>query len=125
VLISWDEARASAGRLGTGFNVVLHEFAHKIDMLDNLVDGTPPIPDPVARQRWIDVCTAEYLQLRAGETGGPLRGYAAVTPAEFFAVATEVFFDLPHRLRDERPELYEVLGDFYNQDPGRRIPGPS
>jgi Mlc titration factor MtfA (ptsG expression regulator) len=125
VLISWDQARASAGRLGDGYNVVLHEFAHKIDMLDDLVDGTPPIPDPAARQRWIDVCTAEYLRLRAGETGGPLRDYAAVTPAEFFAVATEVFFDLPHRLRDERPELYEVLRDFYNQDPARRIPEPS
>jgi MtfA peptidase len=120
VLIAWDAARAGARHPERGYNVVLHEFAHKLDMLDGLVDGTPPLPDPVARRRWIDVCTAEYRRLRAGEGGHVLRGYAGVNPGEFFAVATEVFFDRPIELRAEAPDLYDVLRAFYRQDPVAR-----
>ena len=79
----------------------------------------PPLPDRAARQRWVEVCTAEYERLRAGE-GGVLRGYAGVNPGEFFAVATEVFFDRPIELAADKPALYEVLRDCYHQDPAGR-----
>jgi Mlc titration factor MtfA (ptsG expression regulator) len=100
--------------------VVLHEFAHKLDMLDGMVDGTPPLLDGAARRRWIAVCTAEYDLLRAGEGGDLLRGYAAVNPGEFFAVATEVFFDRPGELQSQKPALYDVMRAFYRQDPAAR-----
>ncbi len=120
VVIAWDAARAGARHPERGYNVVLHEFAHKLDMLDGTVDGTPPLPDRAARQRWIDVCTAEYDLLRAGEGGTVLRAYAGVNPGEFFAVATEVFFDRPVQLLAEKSALYEVLSAFYRQDPAAR-----
>ena len=120
VVIAWDAARADARHPKRGHNVVLHEFAHKLDMLDDVVDGTPPLPDHTARERWIEVCTAEYRLLRAGGGGYLLRNYAMVNPGEFFAVATEVFFDLPGELLAQKPALYGVLRDFYRQDPARR-----
>lgn len=120
VVIAWDAARADARHPERGHNVVFHEFAHKLDMLDDLVDGTPPLPDHTARERWIEVCTAEYRLLRAGGGGRLLRDYATVNPGEFFAVATEVFFDLPGELLAQKPALYGVLRDFYRQDPARR-----
>jgi Mlc titration factor MtfA (ptsG expression regulator) len=100
--------------------VVLHEFAHKMDMLDGVVDGTPMLPDRVALDRWIAVCAAELELMRSGEAGPLLDDYAATDPGEFFAVATEVFFGRPIEFRDLKPELYEVLSAFYRQDPAGR-----
>ncbi len=121
LIIAWDAARADARHPERGHNVVIHEFAHKLDMLDNMVDGTPPLPDRAARRRWVEVCTAEYRKLRAGRGGHLLRPYAGVNPGEFFAVATEVFFALPAEMQAEKPALYEVLRDFYRQDPAARL----
>ncbi len=120
VLISWNAARREMRFPGRGQNVVFHEFAHKLDMVDSLVDGTPPLPDEESRARWIEVCTAEYESVRRGDPG-PLRPYAGTNPAEFFAVATEVFFDRPLAMLVERPPLYAVLRDFYRQDPAVRL----
>ena len=119
VIIAWDSARAGARHPERGHNVVYHEFAHKIDMLDGLVDGTPPLERDEERTRWIEVCTAEYQALRNGTDDGFLDGYAAVNPGEFFAVVTEVFFDLPREMEAAKPDLYGVLRDFYRQDPAR------
>ena len=119
VLLAWDEARFAARHRGRGHNLVLHEFAHKIDMLDGVVDGTPLIRDRVALERWVAVCAAELERMRAGEGGSLLDDYAATDPGEFFAVATEVFFDRPVDFRDTKPELYDVLAGFYRQDPRR------
>jgi hypothetical protein len=119
VIIAWDSARAGARHPERGHNVVYHEFAHKIDMLDGVVDGTPPLEREEARRRWVEVCTAEYEALRNGTDDGLLDGYAATNPGEFFAVATEAFFDIPGRLVAAKPELYAVLRDFYRQDPAR------
>ena len=119
MIIAWDAARADARHPERGHNVVFHEFAHKLDMLDDLVDGTPPLA-PDARERWIEVCTAEYELLRSGTDDSLLSDYAAVDPGEFFAVVTEVFFDLPGELRAAKPDLYSVLRDFYRQDPAQR-----
>jgi hypothetical protein len=121
VIISWDTARLEARYPGGGDNVVFHEFAHKLDMLDGTVDGMPPLPDAAARQRWIDVCTREYQALQVDAAGPLIRDYGAVNPGEFFAVATEVFFCRPVAMRDEKPDLYQVLSDFYHQDPAARL----
>jgi Mlc titration factor MtfA (ptsG expression regulator) len=120
VLLAWDEARFAARHRGRGHNVVLHEFAHKVDMLDGVVDGTPLLPDRAALDRWIAVCATEFELMRIGEAGPLIDDYAATDPGEFFAVATEVFFDRPIDLRDAKPDLYEVLLGFYQQDPAAR-----
>jgi len=99
---------------------VYHEFAHKLDMLDGTVDGTPPLATDQARARWIEVCTTEYTRLRKGEGGPVLDEYGTVDPGEFFAVATEAFFDRPVELEAANPDLYEVLRDFYRQHPADR-----
>ena len=117
VVIAWDEVRRNARHPDRGHDVVFHEFAHKLDMLDHVVDGTPPLGDPAARERWIEVCTAELEKLRRGEGGHLINDYASQDPGEFFAVATEVFFDRSVDLRADKPDLYDVLVAFYNQDP--------
>lgn len=117
VVIAWDEAKRNARYPDRGHDVVFHEFAHKLDMLDHVVDGTPPLGDEADRKRWIDVCTAELEALREGRGGHLIRAYAGQDPGEFFAVATGVFFDRPAELREDRPELYDVLQSFFNQDP--------
>ena len=121
VLIAWDEAHASARHPGRGHNVVFHEFAHKLDMLDHMVDGTPPLARRGDIDRWVAVCTEAYESLREGIDRPPLRSYGATNPAEFFAVATEAFFDVPLALHEHEPDLYEVLRDFYRQDPALRL----
>jgi len=121
VLLAWDAVAVGARHPRRGHNVVFHEFAHKLDMLDGTVDGTPPHADRETLDRWVAVCTRVYRALRAGQ-GGPLLGdYAASNPGEFFAVATEVFFTLPVELRLDVPELYSVLAAFYRQDPAARL----
>lgn len=116
VLIVWDAVLDAARHPGSGHDVVLHEFAHRLDMANGVADGTPPM-DPEAVERWVAVCTAAYDRVVAGHGGRSLRPYAGVNPAEFFAVATEAFFESPRLLNGEHRELYEVLAGFYRQDP--------
>ncbi|MBI2705600.1 MAG: zinc-dependent peptidase [Actinobacteria bacterium] len=120
VVIAWDSARESATHPERGHNVVYHEFAHKLDMADGLVDGTPPLSDRAETQRWIDVCTREYEALRDGRGGPILDPYGGVNPGEFFAVATELFFDRPIDMQAQKLELYDCLAGFYQQDPAER-----
>ncbi len=125
VILSWRSAR-HGGRDGRdGRNLVYHEFAHKLDMLDGLVDGTPPMGDTQLEQ-WVAVMTEAYERLcRHTEEGRPtlLDPYGATDVAEFFAVATELFFEKPVPLRERHPRLYRVLRDFYHQDTAERL-GP-
>ena len=119
VVLSWTAARRGARFPAGGQNVVYHEFAHQLDMLDGITDGTPPLGDEAARLRWVEVCTAAYDTVRA--EGSPvLRPYAGTNPAEFFAVATEVFFNRPLDVRTHEPALYAELRSFYRQDPAMR-----
>lgn len=119
VVLSWSAARHGARFPASGQNVVYHEFAHQLDMLDGITDGTPPLGDEATRDRWVEVCTAAYDTVRA--KGSPvLRPYAGTNPAEFFAVATEVFFNLPLDMRGHEPALYRELRGFYRQDPAER-----
>lgn len=117
VLVAWDEVEDDVHHHGDGRNVVYHEFAHKLDMLDGTLDGTPPLTSAELAQRWIDVCTRVFRAVEVGEAGEVLDDYAGVNPAEFFAVATEAFLDDPVGLRDEHPDLYAVLSEFYGHDP--------
>jgi MtfA peptidase len=120
VLLAWDQARDAARNPGRGQNVVYHEFAHKLDMLDDLLDGTPPLERRGDYDRWVAACTEAYEALRAGIERPPLQPYGATNPAEFFAVATEAFFDVPVALEHHEPRLYEVMRGFYKQDPAAR-----
>jgi MtfA peptidase len=120
VLLAWAAVLRQAMRPERGEDVVIHEFAHRLDMLDGLVDGTPPLGDPAAHRRWVEVCTAELEQLRTDEPDPLLRRYGASDPGEFFAVASETFFTRPMELAEAKPALYGVLRDFYRQDPAAR-----
>ena len=99
---------------------MFHEFAHRLDMLDGITDGTPPFGSEDAARRWADVCTPAYERVVAGESA--LRSYAATNPAEFFAVATEVFFTGPRSSSSTSPICTRTLRAFYGQDPAERAP---
>lgn len=123
VILTWDAVRRSGRHPEAGHNVVYHEFAHKLDMLDGAVDGVPPLGDKAEYERWNRVCKAEYVRLRelsdAGREG-VLDPYGSTDEAEFFAVVTEAFFDAPLELAEEYPALYEVMSAFYRQDTATR-----
>jgi Mlc titration factor MtfA (ptsG expression regulator) len=120
VIVAWDAVEHDVRHPGNGSNVVVHELAHKLDMLDGLIDGTPPVRGREAYARWVEVCTAEFEHLRAHGHDPLLRDYAAQDPGEFFAVTAEVFFDQPVPLRAHKPELYAVFADYFRQDPAAR-----
>lgn len=123
VLLVWDAVKKGCRDARSGHNVVLHEFAHKLDMLDGEVDGTPPLRGTEQLNRWADVCSQAYLQLKARHERGKksvMDAYGAHSEAEFFAVATETFFEQSWELREEQPALYDVLRAFYRQDPAQR-----
>lgn len=124
VILSWDAVRRGARHPEHGHNVVFHEFAHKLDMLDSYADGTPPLASRADYTRWGEVFSASFTALRAeAERGRPtlLDPYGATNEAEFFAVATEAFFNLPLKLREGELALYELLAGFYQQDPAARV----
>jgi len=124
VLLVWDAVRHGARHPERGHNVVYHEFAHKLDMLDSWVDGAPPFATQDQHTRWVEVCTREYDALRDSAERGKrtfLDSYGATNPGEFFAVVTEIFFDEPVELKRKHPALYDVLDEFYRQDPAGRV----
>jgi Mlc titration factor MtfA (ptsG expression regulator) len=120
VLITWDDVVQSVRHPARGHNVVHHEFAHKLDMRDGFADGIPAIASRAQRDRFDAVTAAEFRRLEDGESAHLLDPYGATNRAEFFAVATEAFFDRPALLRDELPDLFAVLRDYYRQDPAGR-----
>lgn len=115
VVLAWDSVLQGAKNAADGNNVVIHEMAHKIDFLDGAADGTPPLPTVEERREWARICSEVYLAVKSGEEHF-LRAYAGTNEAEFFAVASEVFFEKPKRLHAEIPELYGLLRGFYNLD---------
>ena len=121
VVLSWADAVASGG--ADAYNVVIHEFAHKLDMLNGEPNGFPPLHVGMSRERWARAFEQAYAhfcdRLDAGEDTA-IDEYAAESPAEFFAVLSEVFFEDPALLRDEYPAVYEQLVAYYRQDPGAR-----
>jgi Mlc titration factor MtfA (ptsG expression regulator) len=120
VVIAWDAARVEALHPDEGKNVVYHEFAHKLDAEDGSSNGAPPFETETEFRSWVAVATPEYERLRHGHVDAVLDPYGATNPAEFFAVATEAFFNRPLLLEAQSPELYAGLRRFYNQHPAAR-----
>jgi Mlc titration factor MtfA (ptsG expression regulator) len=123
VVLSWPHILHNSRDPQDGRNVVLHEFAHQLDMTGGIVDGTPPLSSRDQYPAWQRVMTAEYDRLRAAADHGIptlISHYGATNPAEFFAVITECFFERSLRLRAEHPEMYRLLRAYYRQDTARR-----
>jgi hypothetical protein len=124
VILVWDAILNGSRHPEQGHNVVYHEFAHKLDMLDGAADGTPPLKDREEYRDWVTVCSREYLRLKHDAEAGRksfLSAYGATNEAEFFSVATEEFFDRPLRMKEHSPDLYRVLKEYYRQDPAERV----
>jgi Mlc titration factor MtfA (ptsG expression regulator) len=120
VVVAWNPMRHRASDPDPAHNVVLHEFAHQLDQENGRVDGAPLLSHGSRYVVWARILTAEYEALVAdAQAGRPtvLDKYGATAPAEFFAVATECFFEKPHLLQTGHPELYDELRRFYRQDP--------
>lgn len=127
IVLAWQSVLDGAGDPHDGNNVVFHEFAHHLDGLDGSVDGTPPLESREQYRAWDAVTFAEYNRLvRAARDGTPsfLNYYGATNQAEFFAVATESFFERGPEMKHNLPELYGVLRDFYRQDTAAWPAGP-
>jgi Mlc titration factor MtfA (ptsG expression regulator) len=118
VVLAWSEIEIS-GR-GEGYNVIVHELAHKLDMLGGEADGIPPLHGDMRVPDWVAAFDAAYEDLEDALERGEepwIDPYAAEDRTEFFAVCTELFFDVPRDLRDEYPDVYEQLRRFFRQDP--------
>ncbi len=120
VILSWEAVRDGAADPDDGQNVVLHEFAHQLDQETGPANGAPALPGAAHARQWAQVLGAAFAELhRRLAQGIPscLGAYAASSEAEFFAVATEVFFEQPRALLDEYPALYRVLAGYYGLQP--------
>ena len=133
VILSYEDVAVTAtDNAVAGFNVVIHEFAHKLDMQNGDANGFPPLHKGMSGAIWQQVFKAAYLDfckavdeadLREAHDQGaalaqlPIDPYASETPAEFFAVVSEAFFELPQTVSDTFPQVYEQLRLFYRQDP--------
>lgn len=120
VVLSWDDVRRSASDIHDGHNVVFHEFAHQLDSSDGRRDSTPVLRNHSTYIAWARILQKDYEKLRHDVRHNRdtlLNKYGAINPAEFFAVATECFFEKPKQLRELHPELYQELTLFYQQDP--------
>jgi Mlc titration factor MtfA (ptsG expression regulator) len=140
VILSWEDTATAES--GTGYNVVIHEFAHKLDMLNGDANGFPPLHADMSQRAWSEAFGAAYAEFRldvlraeADEAAAPdfyfphdpescscqyLDPYAAEDPAEFFAVVSEAFFEMPLLVKQRFPAVYEQLALFYRQDPAGR-----
>jgi Mlc titration factor MtfA (ptsG expression regulator) len=116
LLISWHDVQLA----GDGYNVVIHEFAHKLDMLNGEADGIPALHSGITTSEWETTLLAAYddfcARVDAGEET-PIDPYASDDPAEFFAVLSECFFDLPEVFAAEYPALYALFCRYYRQKP--------
>ena len=122
VMLSWRDVADAGLSAQAGYNVVIHEFVHVIDLRDGVADGVPALPDRHAREHWQQVLSDEYVRFCANVEANMdtlLDPYGAEAIDEFFAVASEVFFVAPTDLSDEHPALYELLHGFFQQDPAR------
>jgi Mlc titration factor MtfA (ptsG expression regulator) len=121
VMLSWRDVRSAGARAGEGYNVVIHEFAHVLDMDRGLSRGLPDhLPMPTERSAWQDTWRQEFEQFAARvaeDDTTVLDPYGAESPEEFFAVTSEAFFVAPAMLAREHEALYRLLQGFYRQDP--------
>jgi MtfA peptidase len=121
VILSWEDAATVEPDLG--YNVVIHEFAHKLDMLNGDANGFPPLHANMSREVWSEVFSGAYADFCSrvdGDETTELDSYAAENPGEFFAVMSEAFFQTPRVVRSHYPAVYEQLASFFRQDPALR-----
>ena len=119
VVLSWDAVSRGLANPRDGRDTALHEFAHVLDLGDGGFDGTPPLHDAADYQAWTQAFSEHFLRLRKQPNRGVLREYGATNEAEFFAVATEQFFENGRRIHQKAPALYRELMRFYRVDPAR------
>ncbi len=118
IILSWAAIEADLADPFAGSNVVVHEIAHKLDLLDGVLDGTPPLPDALLR-RWRSAMQPAFDALAHAVEGGEetaIDAYAAEGPDEFFAVVSEYYFSAPDVLREQAPDVFAVLRDYYRVD---------
>jgi Mlc titration factor MtfA (ptsG expression regulator) len=124
VMLSWRDVADAGESAESGYNVVIHEFVHVLDMRNGDADGIPVLADRTALDEWVRVLGAEYDafcdRIDAGYEETLLDPYAAEAPEEFFAVAAEAFFVAPHEFRLEHGALYALLEGYFKQDPAAR-----
>lgn len=123
LVLSWSDVVRGGSEPHDGVNVVFHEFAHQLDDQSGAMDGAPGLASAAEARSWAEVFSTEYNRLiRRVEQGRPtlIDAYGATHPAEFFAVATEVFFEQPRTMRRVHADLYEQMAGFYRQDPAER-----
>lgn len=120
VMLSWTDVDAAGESADLGYNLVIHEFAHVLDMRNGVADGVPPLPSRGALEEWLRVLSTEYAgfcdRLDAHEDT-LLDPYAGEAVEEFFAVACEAFFVAPRDFLVEHPRLHELFVGFFCQDP--------
>ena len=122
VVLAWDYVKKGAMDMGDGHNVVLHEFAHQLDQEDGVADGVPILEQRSSYVTWARVLSSEYEKLRKNVMKGyrtDIDEYGATDPAEFFAVATETFFEKPKQMKKKHSDLYQELKSYYQQDPAK------
>lgn len=120
VVLAWDSVKKGAANFHDGHNVTMHEFAHQLDQVDGAADGVPVLGNRSAYSAWARVFAKEYERLRRKTAHGRqslMSDYGATNPGEFFAVATETFFEKPGQLKRKHPELYAELYGFYRVNP--------
>ena len=123
LVLAWSELQQDGD--WDGFNLVIHELAHKLDMLGGEADGAPPLPSSMDQRQWTQALQSAFDEMNAALARGEVTQidpYAATHPAEFFAVCSESFFTEPLRLRDTYPAVYEQFTRFYGQQPAARFP---
>ncbi|MDM4765717.1 M90 family metallopeptidase [Pelomonas sp. SE-A7] len=119
LMLAWSEADAPSSEPDAIYNVVIHEFAHVIDMRDGWADGVPPLASLAEREAWLDVIEAEWDEFCQRVEGGEMTlidPYGVEALEEFFAVAVEAFFVAPLEMKKEQPRLYGLLSGFFRQD---------
>ena len=114
VILSWDDVENAGHR--DGHNVVIHEFVHKLDMLNGRANGFPPMQPDMDPMRWTETMASGFEDFQKHPKPG-LDRYGATNPAEFFAVMSEVFFETPQKLVDAYPDIYEIMVKFFRQTP--------
>jgi len=120
VMLSWRDVAQAGDSAEWAYNVVIHEFAHVLDLRDGAGNGVPALPDRATRERWQQALGKEYESFRAEVDAGIdtlLDPYGAEALEEFFAVASEAFFVAPSDLASQNTRLYELLALFFGQDP--------
>jgi hypothetical protein len=125
VVLSWKDVEASGW--GDGYNVIIHEAAHRLDLLDGEVNGRPALHTTMDAAKWSSVFSGAFADLKRRAHRGKRKlridPYAMEDDAEFFAVTSEYFFEQPGVLFSEYPDVYQQLREYYKQDPrGRAVP---